>query len=631
MFRIKPIWCLLPLLAAGACSDLTAVEERQPRQLRVSPTTFLGTEGDLIDLDVVVLDQHGNPFDRFPAWAVPLWETSDSTRLIPEGGKLRAVGSGQVRAKASLAGISAEAIVRLNPRELAAGVEAVYLTQATQRLDASVPLVAGRPALLRVFVTADRPNFMTSGVRVTLHLPGEAPQVLNLTQGAQIIPETVNQGSLGASWNATIPSDLVRPGLSFSVEVDPAGVLPLLPQSRVRHPATGTAPVNVQTMRPFRMVMIPVSQPGIAPPHLHQGNVPDFTRELLAMFPIGEHDVRIREPFHSGYVASSGTAWVEMLHELWALRTAEGSDAYYYGVLSPPPGTGIAGIGYVGLPASLGFDRLPEAAGTLAHEIGHNMGRYHSPCGGPTGVDPGYPYHNANLGTYGFDVARGALISPAGDHRDLMSYCRPRWISDYTYHGALQFRTHAEESLTQPSGAPQPAVLVWGGVHRGELTVNPAFTLDMPVREPRGGGRYRVEGYDEAGARLFSYAFEPDEIDHAPDVRHFAFAIPAHVAQPERLSRLRLVGPEGAAERRRAEPGALAPVGPRMQRIGTDRTLRTTWDASAHPMALIRDPASGRILSFGRGGEVVLPDRVGEVDVLLSDGVRTTRSRYRLP
>jgi hypothetical protein len=30
-----------------------------------------------------------------------------------------------------------------------------------------------------VFVTADRANFMTSGVRVTLHLPGEAPQVLN--------------------------------------------------------------------------------------------------------------------------------------------------------------------------------------------------------------------------------------------------------------------------------------------------------------------------------------------------------------------------------------------------------------------------------------------------------------------
>ena len=68
------------------------------------------------------------------------------------------------------------------------------------------------------------------------------------------------------------------------------------------------------------------------------------------------------------------------------------------------------------------------------HEIGHNLGRSHAPCGGAGGPDPNYPYGGASIGQYGTDIQGNnvAFYSPTS-HVDMMSYCAPEWISDYTY------------------------------------------------------------------------------------------------------------------------------------------------------------------------------------------------------
>jgi hypothetical protein len=46
-------------------------------------------------------------------------------------------------------------------------------------------------------------------------------------------------------------------------------------------------------------------------------------------------------------------------------------------------------------------------------------------------------------------------------------------------------------------------------------------------------------------------------------------------------------------------------------------------------MALIRDARTGQILSFARGGTVTLPTSPDELDITLSDGVRSMRTRAR--
>ncbi|MFN2108259.1 MAG: hypothetical protein ACK2UI_01235, partial [Anaerolineae bacterium] len=81
---------------------------------------------------------------------------------------------------------------------------------------------------------------------------------------------------------------------------------------------------------------------------------------------------------------------------------------------------------------------LPDAGATLAHEMGHNLGRKHVDCGNPDGIDTNYPYPTdqiADVGQasyYGFDGRTQTVIAPDGAV-DIMSYCRPYWTSDYTW------------------------------------------------------------------------------------------------------------------------------------------------------------------------------------------------------
>jgi hypothetical protein len=74
---------------------------------------------------------------------------------------------------------------------------------------------------------------------------------------------------------------------------------------------------------------------------------------------------------------------------------------------------------------------------TAVHELGHAFGRYHSPCGGADGIDPGYPYPNGFIGTWGYNLLTRQLYPPA-TVADVMSYCEPIWVSDYTWKGLFE-------------------------------------------------------------------------------------------------------------------------------------------------------------------------------------------------
>jgi hypothetical protein len=48
-----------------------------------------------------------------------------------------------------------------------------------------------------------------------------------------------------------------------------------------------------------------------------------------------------------------------------------------------------------------------------------------------TGADPDFPYSSGGIGVLGFDIAAQRLLDT--QHRDVMGYCGPVWISDYNY------------------------------------------------------------------------------------------------------------------------------------------------------------------------------------------------------
>jgi hypothetical protein len=179
--------------------------------------------------------------------------------------------------------------------------------------------------------------------------------------------------------------------------------------------------------------------------------------------------------------------------------------------------------------------------------------------------------------------------------------------------------------------AARPVLVVWGTVEDGKVVLEPAFHIVTRPSTPGKAGPWSLVARDAEDQVLFSYRFD---VDAVPDAKRpsasFAFALPADSAVASRIHSLTVVGPAGES-RVGLAPGvwrvaADRPTSPAVaQRVGDRLTL--TWDRGAFPLGLVRDTRTGRVLSIVRGGRMSMPSPSAEVELLLSDGVRTTRQR----
>jgi len=55
------------------------------------------------------------------------------------------------------------------------------------------------------------------------------------------------------------------------------------------------------------------------------------------------------------------------------------------------------------------------------------------------------------------------------------------------------------------------------------------------------------------------------------------------------------------------------------------------WDAKRAPMLVVRDPRSGQILSFARGGRAEIVSDQSEISVGISDRIQTREMMIRVP
>lgn len=502
------------------------------------------------------------------------------------------------------------------------------LTQVTQPLSGSVPLIQGRSAHLRVFVQANQTNSARPSVRVRLYSNGVLMTTQTIAAMSASVPLGVSEGQLTQSWNLTVAGSLIQPGLSMLVDADPEGSTLETNEGDNTYPASGLPlALDVRTPAPFNALFIPVRQSvnGL------QGDVTLANRQRFLAFgakvlPFSSIDANLRAVYTTSAPQlqsnNANNAWSMILNEIQALRVAEGGRSNYYGVVRVSYTSGIAGIGYIGWPAALGWDGS-DPDGTAAHEWGHNFGRFHAPSCNAAQADPDFPYAQGRIGVYGFDPTTGALYSPSS-YYDLMGYCGPSWISDYTFRGILDYRA-ANPVSGLAALAEEPSLLVWGRIDPDGLVLEPAFGVVTSPVLPEASGPYTLQGLDAAGGLLFSIPFEARPVADT-DERHFAFAIPVSQASPERLASLRLTAPGLSTAERRAAPSLAAPgVTPTLEVRRVDGgTVEVRWDAATAPVVMVRDPATGMILSFARGGVASVATDAGTLELVLSDGVRSS-------
>ncbi len=436
------------------------------------------------------------------------------------------------------------------------------LTQAVQSHAYPVPLVAGRRALLRVFVLAtSRTTAVIPPIRARFFIDGREVYVGDIPAGSRPIPTELQQRNLSLSGNLEVPGSAVQPGLEVVIEVDPDRTLAsgILRTNRI--PAAGRMTIDVREVPPMDITLIPFLWTGSTDTTIvdivHAMAADPEGHELLGdtrmMLPISELAVTAHAP-----VRTSNTKSRELLQKTEAIRTIEGGAGYYLGMIDDIDGG--AGRGYISGRSSI----AEPIASTIAHEFGHNFSLYHAPCGGAGGTDPSYPHPDGIIGAWGYDFRINAVVSRLA--LDFMSYCEFDWASDYHFTNALRFRIYDEERRTGASG---DALFVWGGVNAdGEPYLDPAFVVEAPPSLPESPGDHRVTARTADGDVLFSFSFAMPDVADGDGSSSFAFAIPAQANWAGNLASVTLTGPGGIATLDR----------------GTNR-----------PMAILRDQRTGRI------------------------------------
>jgi hypothetical protein len=318
----------------------------------------------------------------------------------------------------------------------------------------NAPVIAGRPAFVRVFVKATGRTRPTVDGELRVKRAGKDDLLLK-DGGKHVVPELDNE-LLEQTLNFEIPAEDMTADVSFSLKFGPKLDAPEV----LAFPKDGSSmPLDAKTAsQKLRVKFVPVTYEAdpaasITPDLADLATLKDT---LYKMYPVANVEITVREPFKwSTPIAPDGPGWNTLLSGIMQLRRADKADrdVYYVGVFTPKPtidqfcdkGSCILGIAPqaderdVGMRAALvlGY-KSRGAGGTLAQELAHAMGRMHAPCGNPQAIDDDYPYGSGSIGVWGYDLLKKELIDPGNRYRDFMSYCGPVWVSDYTFKGIYE-------------------------------------------------------------------------------------------------------------------------------------------------------------------------------------------------
>lgn len=339
-----------------------------------------------------------------------------------------------------------------------------------QKVSDSVPVVASRAGVLRVMYTTDS-SYDGKAVTATLSL---GDQELEQTL---VLGNASTENDLQSTINFELTAEQVRLGLSYRIEItqqtstDDGAI-----NKGAYFPHDTQQDVLVQKSGGLKIVIVPIRYDSD-----QSGRMPDTSaaqlellrNEYLRLYPVSHVDISVREDAMrwNQTLRADGDGWNSLLLAIADLRAKDNvsDDTYYYGMFRPTETFGsfcskgcVAGLGFVSpemntwsrASIGLGFEgqQLAEVA---AHELGHNHGRTHTPCGNPANPDPDFPYSDGSIGRWGFDIVDGELQAPSSS-KDFMSYCDPTWVSDFTYAALFERARFVNQVHASIQGSSEP-------------------------------------------------------------------------------------------------------------------------------------------------------------------------------
>lgn len=361
-------------------------------------------------------------------------------------------------------------------------------------------LIPNKPALLRLHILAEQ-AIPAPDIQIRASLDDTSVELVP-TKPAQL-PTNKSFNNLNQSYRVAIDSTLMHSGLSIRVTV--AGV------DKIITPNFGAENKLNITLVPIQIE----STLGIIPSHS------SIKSAFLKIWPFSEINLRNR----SVYVSSAETSedMENVLHEIQELQIIDNDNSHYYGFFSNDiydvlNFNGFGGLAFIGDTAGIGSDYDPGYS-IILHELGHNFGLAHVNCGGPVNYDPLYPYSTNSIGSLGINNTLNELMQP-NSYRDMMSYCKPEFVSDYSYEKAQDYieRNPSEGFETASrtrSIAASPAqknLFISGVISAQSVSLRRIIPLSN-VTTNNQEGQYTLRIYDSRQIQK-DYHFDTKKIDH---------------------------------------------------------------------------------------------------------------------
>jgi hypothetical protein len=370
-------------------------------------------------------------------------------------------GDGGANTNAGSSGMASKALT----------IEKVAIYQATEvtlfeggdEPELNAPIIADRAAELRVFVRRSA-GFAARDIAGVLTFTGKNG-TLTLSEVLRVSGDSTS-ASLDSTLNFSIPAADLGEDNSLRLELREedasAGLIDAWPASGAAD-VPGSSPNGA-----LRLTLVPLVTRNFVP-DLSTTVVENFRSHLEALYPITSTEIKVHAPevLSTDVIGDDyGTGWEEALIALYELRYRDEPppNEYYYGVLTPgedmndycPTGC-VVGLSvlagrdeeeYRGAIGTGFFDFAGDTFSqeTLEHELGHALGRDHAPCD-TQDPDRGFPYSDGHIGVWGWD---GSMLRNPSQDADVMSYCIPVWVSDYTF-DALFTRIAYVNGLSQRS------------------------------------------------------------------------------------------------------------------------------------------------------------------------------------
>jgi hypothetical protein len=367
-----------------------------------------------------------------------------------------------------------------DPKPFALTIDGVEATQSIQDMSQSVPLVANKTTVVRIYLSYSLSPTVTVSGHLAVGLSSVGPPVVVIASTNHVVLDPSQVGKLDAkrrnaqlSLNFVLPAQYTSDGPLYVWLNDLSDVNTGAPFD-LSH-VNSFLGLKFSTSSPLRLRILGMRYQYGTPPVAYIPRDLDFeliNSWLTRAYPVAQvlssHvivDANVAPPFNCGQVNSQVAA-------IRALDMSFGADkrTHYFGLvydggfwmrgcstIPSNPDPSAVGSGPTGS-ATWGWD-FDGSYGDwyTGHELGHTFGRLHPGSGcGESSDDPNYPFPkgqlaNADDAFVGFDVGDPAYnlpmaALPGTDWHDVMTYCNYQWLSSYTYEG-IRTRLIAEDAL----------------------------------------------------------------------------------------------------------------------------------------------------------------------------------------